>query len=79
MSRAILDEAVLLNPERGLYFGINSSGSLLWAAMAEAVTMRELAGLLVERFGIPDEQAWMDVTSFVGELERHGLVDILAP
>lgn len=79
LSRAILDEAVLLNPECGLYFGINSSGSLLWSAMAEGVTVRELVGLLGERFGIPEEQAWRDATSFVGELKRHGLVDILAP
>lgn len=79
LSRAILDEAVLLNPECGLYFGINSSGSLLWSAMAEGVSAGELVRLLVERFGISDEQAWGDVSRFVNELGRHGLVEILAP
>jgi hypothetical protein len=79
LSREILDEAVLLDPEGGLYFGVNPTGSLLWSAMAEAVTLSELVRLLVTRFGIPDEQAWGDVRRFVGELERHGLVEILAP
>ncbi len=79
LSREILDEAVLLDPQGGLYFGVNPTGSLLWSAMAGAVTLAELARLLVTRFGITDEQAWGDVRQFVGELERHGLVEILAP
>lgn len=79
LSREILDEAVLLDPVGGLYFGVNPTGSVLWSAMAEAITLAELARLLVTRFGISDEQAWGDVSRFVGELERHGLVEILAP
>ncbi len=79
LSREILDEAVLLDPEGGLYFGVNPTGSLLWSAMAEPVTLEELARLLVTRFGISDEQAWGDVSRFIGELERHGLVEVLAP
>ncbi len=79
LSREILDEAVLLDPVGGLYFGVNPTGSVLWSAMAEAITLAELARLLVTRFGISDAQAWGDVSRFVGELERHGLVEILAP
>lgn len=79
LSREILDEAVLLDPESGLYFGLNATASVLWSAMAEATTLRELASLLVTKFGVSNEQAWADVRRFVGELKRHGLVEILEP
>ncbi len=79
LSREVLDEAVLLDPAGGLYFGVNPTGRLLWSAMADAVTLAELARLLAGRYRIPYERAWGDVSRFVGELERHGLVEILAP
>lgn len=79
LSRAIFDEAVLLDTSAGLYFGVNPTGRLLWSAIAEATTLAGLARLLVTRFKISDEQAWEDVSRFIGELERHGLVEILAP
>lgn len=79
LSSEVLAEAVLLDPHGGLYFGVNSTGAVLWAAMAKPIALAELAQLLARRFAIPSEQAWGDVRRFVGELERHGLVEILAP
>ena len=79
LSQEIFDEAVLLDTSGGLYFGVNPTGRLLWSAIVEATPLAELARLLVTCFGISEEQAWGDVRRFVGELERHGLVEILAP
>lgn len=47
--------------------------------MAEPIALQELARLLAEQFRISAEQAWGDVSRFVEDLERHGLVEVLAP
>jgi len=78
-SRGVLDETVLLDGARELYFGVNPTGSLLWSAMKDVVTLESLAKLIVASFAVPDEQARADVAGFVSELDRHGLVEILPP
>ena len=78
-ARSVVDEAVLLDDVRDLFFGVNPTGSLLWDAMAEAVTLQSLADLIASRFEVPRDEAWRDTVQFVTELERHGLVEVLDP
>ena len=79
LSRELLSEAVLLDPEGGTYFSVNETGQLVWAAMAEPVSLGVLGDMIAERFGVPPERAWDDLVAFVDDLERHGLVEHVAP
>ena len=69
------DEVVVLDGERDLYLGTNSSGSVLWEALAEGATHSQLAELLVARFDIEPERAVSDVSAFIDELAQAELLE----
>ena len=69
------DEVVVLDGERDLYLGTNSSGSVLWEALAAGATRSQLAGLLVERFDIEQDRAGSDVEAFLEQLASENLVE----
>ena len=69
------DEVVVLDGERDLYLGTNSSGSVLWEALAAGATRSQLAGLLVDRFDIEQDRAESDVQAFLEQLTAANLVE----
>ena len=69
------DEVVVLDGERDLYLGTNSSGSVLWEALAGGATHTQLAALLVARFDIEPERAVSDVNAFIDELAQAKLLE----
>ena len=69
------DEVVVLDGERDLYLGTNSSGSVLWEALAGGATRSQLAALLVERFDIEQDRAESDIQAFLEQLTTAGLLE----
>ena len=76
------DQAVLLTKESGLYFSLNEAGALLWQALKDPRSLRELAEILTAEFEISLETATQDATSFLEMCVETALVasaDGLAP
>ena len=78
LSRELEGEAVLLDPVAGEYFSVNPVGAAIWATLAEPRSLASLQGAVLERFAVGADQAWTDLVTFVAELERRGLVEIVA-
>jgi Coenzyme PQQ synthesis protein D (PqqD) len=77
MAERLLDETVILDPQTDRYTRLNATGSRLWEELGEAPsTAGRLAAALVEEFRVPESRALGDVASFLGELERRGLVTL---
>jgi hypothetical protein len=68
------DEAVVLDLNRSNYHALNAAGTLLWERLREWATAEQLAGLLVECFGITPEEAAGDVVHFLTECIDVGLL-----
>ncbi len=68
------DDVVVLDLEGSVYLKLNGSARVLWERLAEPCTEAELTALLVERFGIDDEQAAGDVAAFLSDLRERGLL-----
>ena len=66
------DEVVALDGERDLYLGTNSSGSILWKALAAGATLSRLVELFVEGFDIEQDLAESDVDAFMAKAEAAG-------
>ena len=47
ISRRVGDEAVLLNLESGIYFGLDGVGKRIWDSLNEGLTVRETAAIIV--------------------------------
>jgi hypothetical protein len=69
------DEVVVLDGERDLYLGTNSSGSVLWEALAEGATRTQLVDLLISRFSIERDRAAGDVEAFLEQLANAQLLE----
>lgn len=69
------DEVVVLDGQRDLYLGTNSSGSVLWEALAEGATRTQLVDLLVTRFSIEQDRAAGDVEAFLEQLASAQLLE----
>jgi hypothetical protein len=72
--REVEGEVIALDIRESEYFAVNRSGAALWEAIAAGASERRLADLLIERFGVSEDDAAADARQFVADLERRGLV-----
>ena len=69
------EDVVILDLQESVYLKLNGSGRVLWEALADSRTESELVAALVGTFGIDEDRATSDVTSFVAQLRGRGLID----
>lgn len=65
---------VVLDLRAGEYLEINASGSFLFLALTEGAQETALAGLLMERYSLSDEQAASDAEAFLEMLRSRQLL-----
>ena len=68
------DEAVLLDFERGVYYGLDGAGARVWELIADGRSLDAVAQAMTEEYEVALDEVRRDVEALVGELERNGLV-----
>jgi hypothetical protein len=68
------DEAVLLNAESGLYFGLDAIGTRIWKLLEQRASEETIIARLYEEFDVSMDQLRQDVAAFLRLLEAKGLV-----
>ncbi len=63
---------VVLDLERRNYLHLNASGAVLWEALADGVTIDELAEALASSFSIDRQQARRDALAWVEDMLTRG-------
>ena len=77
LCREIDGEAVLLDTEAGIYFGLNETGTRAWALIGGGAPLAAVwAGLLAD-YDVEEARIWQDLLELVRGLAHHGLVEIL--
>lgn len=74
LSSQVEDELVMLDIDRGEYFGLNAVGSFLWEQLAEPTTGSELSERLIEAFEVDSATSEADVAEFLQSLLERGLI-----
>ena len=75
LSEMIGEKAALVNPEGTELLTLNAVGTIVWEALPEAREIDELvARVRAACDDVPDGQVAADVSSFLAELHRLGLV-----
>jgi hypothetical protein len=78
--RVVDGEAVIVHADSSAYYGLNSTGTFLWEAIAAApVAADDLAMRLSERYGVARETVRADVDAFLSSLGGEGLLQEAAP
>lgn len=66
-------EVVMMNLERGAYFGLDGVGSRIWALIESAVAPDEIVAALTAEYAVDAETCKADVERFLAELIENGL------
>ena len=79
LSATLDGEAVLLQPEAGMYYGMNEVATLLWERLEEPATVGALRDALLSEFDVNASVAHRDLQRFLADVEAAGLVEIRDP
>lgn len=76
LSATLDGEAVLLQPEAGMYYGMNDVATVLWERLEEPATVADLRAELRSEFDVEAAVADRDLRAFLSDLEAADLVEI---
>jgi hypothetical protein len=69
-------EAVILNLNSGMYYGIDEIGGLIWSALEEPRTLEYLREAILCDYQIDRETCDRDVRAFLADMHAAGLIEI---
>lgn len=70
------NETVMLDTDRGRYYGVRDVGKVIWEHLAYPTTIDELCCHLLARFDVDAETCRREVGGFLDELHKQGLIEI---
>lgn len=70
------EEAVLLDSDKGIYFGLNRVAARVWHLAVDGASVDEILCRLFSEFDAPKEQVVADLDALVRQLSDHGLVKV---
>jgi hypothetical protein len=73
--RSFVAETVVLNLQTGQYHGLNPTAGRMLEVLQAASTMGAAVPVLVEQYGIAQEQIERDLLALVGGLLERGLIE----
>lgn len=76
IARRIQGETILINDTGDMLHTLNETGSFLWSCVDGARSLNDILGLLCAEYEIAVERAQQDMTAFIEELQRKGIVRI---
>ena len=68
-------EMVLLDYDRGIYYGLNPVGARVWQLLAEGRTSESILDLLIDEYEVAPETLQADVAALLRDLEAQQLVE----
>jgi hypothetical protein len=68
------DEAVLLNIETGVYFGLDEIGTEIWNLLSGGADEDAVVDKLLVEYDVDATQVRVDVKEFIATLQTNGLV-----
>ncbi len=72
--REVQDELLVLDMATTTYLTLNGSAKVLWECLVDGATLTEMAGALVDRYGIDTGRARVDAEEFLQVLEERSFV-----
>ena len=76
MFQQLQEEAVLLNLDSGLYFGLDPIGTRIWNLLAEGQSLPQIVSTIMAEYEVDIEQCKADLLTLLGDLEAQGLVAV---
>ena len=76
LSTSVGDEAVILNLDRGAYYGLNVSGAGLWRKLQDPIRVGALHQWMISTYEVTPEVAQRDLLALLRKLADLGLIEV---
>jgi hypothetical protein len=74
VARNLSGEMVILDLEKGIYFGLNAVGTMIWEMLGEGRSLADIKTRIVADYDVAESDAEADLLSLVSELRTRGLI-----
>ena len=68
-------EAVILNLQSGVYYGLDPVGAVIWKLMEEPRTVASVRDAVLEKFEVEAKRCEEDLLSLLEKLSHEGLIE----
>jgi len=76
VSCTLEDEAVVLHLGKGVYYGLNPVGAIVWNALQQPQTVQDLVNLVTQEFEVEVDQCESDLLELLAQLQNAGLIEV---
>jgi hypothetical protein len=77
--RELSGEAVLLNLDSEMYFGLDEVGYRMWTVLTGSDSIGAAYEQLLSEYEVEPEQLWESLDSLIGECREQGLLQLEPP
>ena len=77
MFRELDGEAVLLNLQNEMYYGLDEVGTRMWTLLTTCESVQAAMDKLLEEFDVAAETLEQDLAKMIKELQANGLLEIV--
>jgi len=74
IAKMVGSEMVLLDYDRGIYYGLNPVGARMWQLLTEGASAADVVDALAEEYDVSPETLQNDLAALLIELEAKELV-----
>ena len=76
IASSVAGEVVILNHEKGMYYGLDEVGTTVWEALeAEPQTIAELCSRVTDEFDVDPKTCQQDIEALLEDLLKEGLLE----
>ena len=72
--KSVGDELVLLDLDRGIYYGLDPVGARMWQLLAEGAALETIVDTMTGEYEVEREALQADLARFTAELCERGLL-----
>jgi hypothetical protein len=76
VSSTVEGEAVILNVETGIYYGLNPVGAWVWDVLQTPTTVAQLLEGLIAEFDVDEERGETDLLALLDDLAGASLIEV---
>jgi hypothetical protein len=76
VSSQLADEAVILNLDSGIYYGLNEVAARIWELVQQPHSFAELHSMLLEEYDVDSDACQQDLTKTLLDLRSKNLVEV---
>jgi len=74
--RDLQGEAVLLNLNTGIYFGLDLVGTRIWSLLQEQRSLQQILDCLLQEYEVTEAQCREDLLNLIAQMREKGLIEV---